>query len=279
MRRIAAATAIVSIRGGPGAGPREVVVGSDMARQYIEAMSIEDALHALAAPLRQVPSQCALCRGWSRERLCEPCAARYAALRPHCTLCGIGVTAGVCVRGACLSRPSPFERTIAAVDYDHPWNELVRRFKFDAALDLAGMLAQRMLDAVRRTQAPRPDWLAPVALAEQRLRERGYRKARELARRVASGLSCTSDARLLLRLKDTPHQLALAPEKRAANVRGALAVGPRRRHELRGRSVAALDDVMTTGATAAEVARTLLQAGASSVQVWVFARTPRPQDL
>jgi ComF family protein len=174
--------------------------------------------------------------------------------------------------------PAPLERTIAAVDYGYPWDDLVRRFKFGAALDLADTLARRVLDAVRRSEVPRPDWLLPVPLASQRLRQRGYNQAWELARRVACGLPCTSDARLMLRLKDTPHQLALAPEKRAANVRCAFAVEPRRRHGLRDRSVAVLDDVMTTGATAAEIARTLWQAGASSVQVWVLARTPRPQD-
>jgi ComF family protein len=189
------------------------------------------------------------------------------------------VPVGVAVCGACLKTPPPFELAIAAVDYDHPWDELVRRFKFDAALDLAGVLAQRLLEAVRHGRAPRPDWLLPVPLAAARLRERGYNQAWELARRVAPKLPCASDARLLLRVKDTPHQLALPPEMRAANVRGAFAVDPRRLHELQGRSVAMIDDVMTTGATATELARMLLNAGARSVQVWVLARTPSPHEL
>ena len=77
-------------------------------------------------------------------------------------------------------------------------------------------------------------------------------------------------------MKETPHQLALPPERRAANVRAAFAVEPLRTAELRGRSVTLVDDVMTTGATVAEAARTLLQAGAADVGVWVIARTPRP---
>jgi ComF family protein len=154
----------------------------------------------------------------------------------------------------------------------------VRRFKFEGALDLAGVLAERVLDAVRSSEAARPDWLLPVPLAAERLRERGYNQAWELVRRVARRLPCACDARLLLRMKDTPHQLALPPERRAANVRGAFAIEPRRRHEIAGRSVAVLDDVMTTGATAGEIAATLMQAGARSVQVWVLARTPLRQD-
>jgi len=47
---------------------------------------------------------------------------------------------------------------------------------------------------------------------------------------------------------------------------------------VRGRHVTVVDDVMTTGATAGEIARVLLQAGASEVAVWVVARTPRRGD-
>ena len=87
-----------------------------------------------------------------------------------------------------------------------------------------------------------------------------------------------AESRLLLRLRDSPHQSSLKPGERAANVRGAFAVEPLRRAELKGRDVALVDDVMTTGATADEAARVLLQAGAASVRVWVVARTPAPQD-
>ena len=235
-------------------------------------------LDALGLTLRRLPSQCAVCRGWARQRLCDACVERYAAPRPRCRLCAIGVPEGVAVCGACVKQPPPFDRAIAAVDCDHPRDDLVRRFKFEASLDLAGVLAQRILDAVRRSDAPRPDWLLPVPLAAARLRERGYNQVWELARRVAQRLPCTADARLLLRMKDTPHQLALPPDQRAANVHGVFALEPRRRHELAGRSFAVLDDVMTTGATATEIARALLQAGVRSVQIWVLARTPHPQD-
>ena len=59
---------------------------------------------------------------------------------------------------------------------------------------------------------------------------------------------------------------------------GAFAIEPRRLAEVRGRSVTLVDDVMTTGATVAEIARVLLQAGASEVAVWVVARTPRHDE-
>ena len=240
--------------------------------------------HAL--PMRPGwPSLCAVCHGWGTQRVCADCVQRFATVVPRCAGCALQVPAGVVRCGACLSDPLPFEHSVAAVDYAYPWDSLITHFKFHAALDLAPALAHGLADAVLRSDAMRyinpasalqRPLLLPVPLSAARLRERGYNQAWELARRVARRLRCPADARLLLRVRDTPHQLAFPPAERAGNVRAAFAVDPRRSGELRGRSVALVDDVMTTGATAAEIARVLLQAGAAQVQVWAVARTPRP---
>lgn len=160
------------------------------------------------------------------------------------------------------------------MDYGYPWNGLIGHFKFHAALDLAPALAQRLLEAHRLGDLPAPTLILPIPLSAARLRERGYNQSWELARRIAASLQCPADARLLLRMRDTPHQIALPRDRRDANVRGAFAIEPLRRAELQGRDVTLIDDVMTTGATLAEASRVLLQAGAASVQVWVVARTP-----
>ena len=233
------------------------------------------------------PSLCVVCHGWGTQRVCADCVQRFAPVVPRCTGCALQVPASVARCGACLTDPLPFERSVAAVDYAYPWDSLITHFKFHGALDLAPALAQGLADAVLHSDvvqhldtAPalqRP-LLLPVPLSDARLCERGYNQAWELARRVARRLRCPADARLLLRVRDTPHQLAFPPAERAGNVRAAFAVEPRRSAELRGRRVALVDDVMTTGATAAEIARVLLQAGAAQVQVWTVARTPRPGD-
>jgi ComF family protein len=221
------------------------------------------------------PSQCAVCHGWGTQRVCAQCVARFAPALHRCTRCAIDVPAGVGVCGVCIKAPPPFEHTLAAVDYAHPWDGLITRFKFHSALDLAPALTQRLLDAFQRSEQAAPALLLPIPLSAARLRERGYNQAWELTRRLARELRCAADAGLLLRVKDTPHQLALAPGKRAANVHAVFAVEPQRRNELQGRTVTLVDDVMTTGATVAEAARVLLQAGAARVDVWVVARTPR----
>ena len=230
---------------------------------------------ARASGTARLPSLCAICRGWGTRRVCEACLQRFAAAVPRCRRCALQVPAGAEVCGACLTDPPPYARTLAAVEYDHPWDGLVTNFKFHAALDLAPALAERMLAALRHSDTPMPTLLLPIPLSDARLRERGYNQAWELTKRLGAALHCMTDARLLLRVKDTPHQLAFPPGQRAGNVRGAFAIEPRRIGELRGRSVTLVDDVMTTGATVAEATRVVLQAGASEVGVWVVARTSR----
>ena len=156
---------------------------------------------------------------------------------------------------------------------------MIPAFKFHAALELAPVFAEAIVEARAGDAAPLgPLLVVPVPLSDARLRERGYNQAWELARRAARRFGCTADPSLVLRVRDTPHQLALPPGERAGNVRGAFAVEPRRLGEVRERTIAIVDDVMTTGSTVAEIARTLKQAGATRVEVWVVARTPRPGD-
>lgn len=236
------------------------------AAQYIEPMP----------PHSLLPTQCAVCLGWSRSRICADCLARHCTPQPRCRLCAIEVPEGTAACGACLHNPPPFARSIAAVDYAYPWADLVTAFKFRAALDLAPALAMLLADAVQRDGPPLPTLLLPVPLSSERLRERGMNQAWELARRVGAQLRLPARADLLRRLIDTPHLADLPREQRSVRIRGAFGVDPALANALRGQSVALVDDVMTSGATAAEAARVLLAAGAAQVQVWVVARTPMP---
>jgi ComF family protein len=154
------------------------------------------------------------------------------------------------------------------------WSGLVTAFKFHAAIDLAEALSQRLAEAVRGSVAVLPQAVLPVPLGRERLAERGMNQAWELARRVAARLQLPAQPRWLERRVETPHLADLPRDERARAIRGAFGLAPGAATALRGQTLALVDDVMTTGATAAEAARTLLAGGAASVQLWVFARTP-----
>jgi ComF family protein len=233
--------------------------------QYIEPVSIASMLAAL-------PGQCSLCRGWGRGALCGSCRA-LVRCRPRCQRCAIAVPEGQPLCGACVREPPTFERTVAALDYAAPWDGLIRHFKFHGQPELATPLARLLREAIdEAAPAPPADLVLPAPLSDARLRERGFNQSWEIARR----LGARADPALLLRIRDTPHQADLPLDRRTANVQGAFAVEPLRRHEIEGRSVALIDDVLTSGATAAAMARTLLDAGAARVHLWVLARTPAP---
>jgi len=180
--------------------------------------------------------------------------------------------------GECLREPPPFDRAVCAVDYVFPWDHLICEFKFRGQIELADPLAQRLSAAVRTRGVSTVDCVLPVPMTNQRLRERGYDQAWELARRVATGLRLPARADALVRTLDTVHQTTLGRTARQRNLRAAFFVPGPQRAALQGTRVALVDDVMTTGATLREASAALRRAGAAAVEVWVLARTPAPGD-
>lgn len=228
-------------------------------------------------------SQCAVCRRWPGAVLCAACLERHAAPMRRCRRCAIGLphglrhglAASLPVCGACLREPPPLSAAVAAVDYGHPWDRLIARYKFHDAVGLAGPLAALLAERLIATpDLPAPDLILPVPLTAERLRERGYNQAWELARRLGRRFDRPASADLLLRLVGGAHQAALHGDERRRQVHGAFALAPGAAARVAGRTVALVDDVMTTGATLHELARTLQRAGAHEVQAWVLARTP-----
>ncbi len=222
----------------------------------------------------RLPSPCEVCRSWSGAALCPACVARFAAPRPRCARCGIGLAQAAAACGACLREPPPFERTVCVADYGFPWDRLIADFKFHGRAELAGALAEQLTLAVGAAGLRLPDGVLPVPLSDKRLAERGYNQAWELARRVAGALAIPATATLLRRPLDAAHQIELDRPARQRNLRRAFMVDPAQRAGVPGRRFALVDDVMTTGATAHAAADALRRAGAAAVEVWVLARTP-----
>jgi ComF family protein len=218
-----------------------------------------------------LPSQCVVCGDWPAEALCAACLARFDQRLARCPTCALPLPAGHRSCGACLREPPPLQRCLAAVPYDYPWNSLIARYKFGADPGWARALAALMRRADGAQQAlQEAELVLPIPLSTQRLRQRGFNQALELARHLAPR---KTRADVLLRLHDTPAQSALPRAQRLRNLRGAFATAPGRGEALRGRRVLLIDDVMTTGATLHTAALALQAAGAAAVQALVLART------
>ena len=167
----------------------------------------------------------------------------------------------------------------AAVDYDYPWDELLGDYKFRRRTGLSDLLARLLIRtpgvADCLAQLGPQDLVLPLPLSKQRLSERGYSQAWELAQALHRIARCRAqfNAQTLLRLRHTAAQSELPRNKRLSNVSNAFMVEPDLSATVRGRQVVLVDDVMTSGASLSAASVALLEAGALSVQAVVVART------
>jgi ComF family protein len=226
---------------------------------------------------RLLPRQCLVCgMPAGSGHLCPPCAAELPRVGDACGQCGLPLPGGdgaIC--GACLRAPPPWQATVAALDYRFPVRQLVQRFKFRRCLASGEVLAAELGRAVRRRGGAWPEVIVPVPLHGLRFLRRGYNQADLIARRLGRELALPVEAGLLQRRRRTAAQSGLDAGGRRRNVRRAFRATPRRRRAM-PRSVALVDDVMTTGATLEACTRALRRAGARRVVLWVAARAPPP---
>jgi len=207
---------------------------------------------------------CALCgTRCGPEPLCQECASGLPGLPEHCPRCALPSPRGsLC--GSCLADPPHFDETTALWLYEFPCDRLVQALKYRAWLGLASFFAQRLASHATGTA----DVLIPMPLHPERLAQRGFNQALEIARSLAARTGMALDARAVRRVHNTAPQTDLPYDERAKNIRDAFET----RVDLSGKAVAVVDDVMTTGATANELARVLKRAGAARVHNLVVAR-------
>lgn len=197
-----------------------------------------------------IPDTCLLCDAPAGRvpNLCHACDAGLIRLRSH----------------------SPAR--LVAFAYRPPVSTLIHWMKFDASLPAALTLGTLLAQAVLAAAPPVPDALLPVPLHPGRLRARGFNQSLELARPLARRLGRPLLTRACTRVRATRPQSALetiADRNRnlAHAFRVCQAMTPLR-------CVAIVDDVLTSGATARELARTLRAAGVGRVLVWACAGRP-----
>lgn len=220
-----------------------------------------------------LPSRCVLCGGAGRRLrdLCAGCDADLPRNPVACARCAVPLAHAAAQCGRCLKRLPAFAATWAPLRYAPPLAGLLTRFKFGGDLAAGRVIAEIAFEHWQRTPPARPDLLLPVPLHEDRLRERGYNQALELARPLARGCAIDLLPDALLRRRATPAQSGLSALARRRNLRGAFEV---RAGLNLPAHVALVDDVMTTGATAQECALALRRVGVARVDVWAIARAP-----
>jgi len=170
----------------------------------------------------------------------------------------------------CLRNPPEFSKARSIAYYDDAIREAIILFKKRKVM--ARHLAELMAEhAPALFDFSDYDYLVPVPLHKRRYRERGYNQAELLAQSLEKLTQIPVLANNLIRIKYTEQQRKFrSRQEKFKNVEGVFKV--RHPEEIKDATILLIDDVLTTGATVSEIARTLLNASANRVDVFTIAR-------
>jgi ComF family protein len=218
-----------------------------------------------------VPEICPRCHGRTQTGFCVPCRRDFVVNEHYCAICGLAPeprTAGTC------AQHTPVWHTAAVRApylYCRPMDRYLHALKFTGERRFGRALGQLLAADVFRYRE-NIDALVAVPLHKSRLLERGYNQALEISRTLAYELRLPILRAGIVRTQPTAAQSTLSARQRRRNLLSAFSV----HRDLTNRSLAIVDDVITTGATVNALALELLAAGAVRVEAWAVARTPRP---
>jgi competence protein ComFC len=212
---------------------------------------------------------CAVC--WNKIEYNQP---------PFCRVCAKHLPAKTqkqaLICSNCQQSSFSFRQARSVCIYDGVIKNCLHLFKYKRKLSLVKPLSKLMIDFARNSlDMNKVDIIIPVPLYSTKRRLRQFNQAGLLAESISRACSKQLQQKLLIKTKPGPAQVELSKTERLKNLRGAFKV--RSAGSLKDKNILLIDDVLTTGATANECARTLLDAQANSVDVLTLARSnPAP---
>ncbi|MDQ0836948.1 ComF family protein [Sphingomonas faeni] len=226
--------------------------------RYVAGLALPPRCAGCGVPVAEDHRFCGVC--WTSMRFlgppwCAGCNLPFAFDRGEGVLCA-----------ACLAEPPRHAGVRAAVAYGPVARDLALRLKYGGRIAFADTMARQM----RRLLPADVDLLVPVPLHRWRIWTRGFNQAALIADAIAKSSGVAHDRDVLVRPRRTIVLRGLGGRQRAKAVSGAFAVSAADR--VRGRAIALVDDIYTSGATADACTRVLLKAGARSVTILCWAR-------
>jgi competence protein ComFC len=202
--------------------------------------------------------------------LCRPCFDQLPFIRSSvCGVCGRPMDKGeICPD--CSVQDHHFHQACSVFEYSPEIQKLIYRFKYGGQTYLAPFLGRCMAEKLESMEnRPSIQGLVPVPLHPNRRRKRGFNQAELMAREMEKRTGIPVLDRVLIRKRDTSAQAGLRRLERMENMANAFAF--RNREEIQSKILLLIDDIYTTGATAEQCSRVLMEAGASRVYVMTAA--------
>ena len=201
--------------------------------------------------------------------VCTECAKSLTNAIFRCQSCATPLSNQLHFCGACLAQAPFFSKAYTVYNYSGSCTTLIKRFKFDNQLCIGDFFAHKIyakyLDIV--FEQGDYDAIIPLPLSRQRLQERGYNQTHELLRIIDKKSNILIDKNSVKRTKATRALSTLDLQERQSEIKNAFSAKP-----LSYKRVLLVDDVMTTGSSLNELAKTLLKAGVGSCDVLTLAR-------
>ena len=218
------------------------------------------------------PPRCVICERvlfGSENRICDTCGKTLPRALERDAVCTSARQKGVDFAAA----------VVAPLYYEGEVREALLRYKFNGlysyAPAFAQLLAQTVQNAVEAGEILAPQVVTFVPVSPKRRRKRGYDQAKLLAAEVAVLLGLPL-VKTLEKVVETPAQSTLDEKERRGNVVGAYRARPKAAESVRERHILLIDDVLTTGATLSEAAKTAAYLLPGSITCATVAQT-RPK--
>jgi len=216
------------------------------------------------------PSQCCIvCAEPARNVVCQSCESEFSITQKRCVSCAEPLNQTLDFCGNCLRESPSFNRAFTLYNYDDVVAYLIKKMKYDAQLSLAQFFAKKMAKKIDEIQFSgcNYDAILPMPLHKKRLRERGYNQVVELLRGLSKEVII--DTMSVERVKPTAPLTGLSLVQRKKEIKGAFNLS----QPLPYKNILLVDDVMTTGSSLNELAKTILKnTGVERCDVLTLAR-------
>ncbi|MDH5631104.1 MAG: ComF family protein [Gammaproteobacteria bacterium] len=212
--------------------------------------------------------------------LCHQCIERLPMLSNGCKVCAMPISDihsqesdRVC--GECLSHAPFYHQTISSFHYESPVSHLIGGIKFNSKFQFIPLLTQHLVERIATSYKDKnyPDVILPVPLHKTKLKKRGFNQSQLIANYLAIQLkekyelSIPVDIKLAKRVRNTLPQTTLDAKARKKNLRNAFSI-----ESSLPKTIALVDDVITTGTTVNELSKQLIKSGCQEVHIWTLAR-------
>ncbi len=246
--------------------------------QSIRQVYKQSLSHLKSNYLIEAKTFCILCgekcnkiKTFERTLLCTACTKDLPLIENPCHVCGIPLPSknSTTTCGRCLNTAPYYQKSTIPLQYEFPVTILVKQLKYNDKLLFSELLSQLLIENIQQNSNPVPEVIIPVPLHPYRLIKRGFNQSELIAKKLSKKLEIPVDLKSCKRIKNTLHQTNFTIKERKKNIRNAFSIN----ECFSAKHIAIVDDVVTTGSTANELARMFQKSGTEQIEIWACART------